>query len=635
MEQAVAEGEALRQQMESQASNVTNNVSAMIQQITEEKRRLEEEKNAAFTKTETPEAQTIQPAVTEIPSEAAPSSDIEALVTSRIQQERESLAQEKANVEKRLQDARAKFGEFQRKSIEVEKGKYEKLLSEKEQEHQTVINKLLEEQEARIEGAKNQVRQEYEAKIAELEARIKELEEQLQAEREKIATAASTPTGVPGTPAPATQPLPPNEELKKIVKRNVEHRLAKEREKWEKDAELTREEQVQARLVEEIEKTLKQREEEWAKVKEVEWSVKEAELSQKNVRALESAKESAKQEAMMRSKVQVSMLEKKNKALEEKVKALEGAGVPASPATARASLGGGLPVPVAHQQRPPAQASPPQQAQQQPGSLPETSTSLPPPAPSGVSLQSTQSQSSNNPTDTTGPLGGITRHSLAQPGQTPALRSLRGALSSNLPRGGLQGPVGRGAGQNPQPQQGQARPLSMPPQLQGGPQQTQFQQQQGGQPQQLQLHQHQAMIQLQLGQMQQQQQQQQGGSRGGSQLPRGGTQGVMRGGFGRGRGGVQAGPQPGQIQTGVPMPSQGQQMQQPLQSPQGQGQGQGVPKLNVQAKQFMPGKRQREEGEVDETRQQQQSSHPHQGGKRIRGGGMGGGPTAGGGTSQA
>ena len=571
--------------------------------------------------------------VFEIPPEAG---DIEAIVTARMQQERENLAQEKANVEKRLQDARAKFGEFQRKSIEAEKGKYEKLLSEKEQEHQAAISKLLEEQEARIEGAKDQVRQEYEAKIAELEAKIKELEEQLQVEREKIATAATTPTGVPGTPAPATQPLPPNEELKKIVKRNVEHRLAKEREKWEKDAELTREEQVQARLAEEIEKTLKQREDEWAKEKEGEWSVKEAELIQKNVKALESAKESAKQEAMMRSKVQVSMLEKKNKALEEKVKTLEGSGVPASPVTARPSLGGGLPVPVAHQQRPPPQTSPPQQAQQQqPGSRPETPTNLPQPAPSGVILQRTLSQSSNSPADATGAAqGGIPRPSLAQPGQTPAIRSLRGALASNLPRGGPQAPTGRSAGQIPQPgqQQGQPRPLNMPPQLQGGPQQTQFQQQQGGQPQQLQLHQHQAMIQLQLGQIQQQQHQQ-GGGRSGSQLPRSGAPGAIRSGFGRARGGMQTGlPQPGQIQTGIPMPGQGQQMQQqPLQSPQGQGQGQGGPKLNAQAKQFMPGKRQREEGEVDEGGQQQ-GGHPHQGGKRIRGGG---GPNAGAGAPQA
>lgn len=539
----------------------------------------------------------------------AQNSDIESIVAARVQEEREKLANEKANLEKRLSDARAKFGEFQRKAIEAEKEKHEKILSEKEQELQAEIKKLLEEQVTKIEEAKNQVKQEYESRIAELEARIKDMQEELQAEREKAATASTTPTVDSGTPTSAVQALPPSEELKKIVKRNVDHRLAKER---EKSAE--------------------------------EWTLKETELMQKHSRALESAKESAKQEAMMRSKVQVSMLEKKNKLLEEKVQALETAAansaVASSPVTAsvsRPSLS--LPVPVGQQQQ-----SQQQQQHVQQQERPETPTSLPQPISSGLPtpIPRAISQSSSNITETTQGQSETPRPgNFPQLGATPALRSLRGALAPHTLRGGTQAASGRGAGQLSQPtqsrQQPQARTIGMPAHIQGGQQQTQFQGGLQGQPQQMRLHQqtaqqqavHQAAQQVALQAALQatpiHQHPLGAPARGGSQLPRGG--GSTRGGLGRGRGGMQGGQsglvQLGQVQSGASVPGGQQQQLQQLQQPQ-QSPG-GASKLSAQAKQFMPGKRQREEGEIDESGQDGgNGGHPQQGGKRIRGGGPGG-----------
>lgn len=678
LEKGVAERDVIRQQTESQI-NINSGASVALQQISDDKRKLEDDintltlaKNGLQEKLQQvehelantrrtaleqfrdlsiarqrikelePQTQELGSTVTsntditkEQPMSSttdalseAQTSDIESIVAARVQEEREKLANEKANLEKRLSDARAKFGEFQRKAIEAEKEKHEKILSEKEQELQAEINKILEEQVAKIEEVKSQVKQEYESRIAELEAQVKEMQEELRAEREKAATIPTTPTVSSGTP---TSALPPSEELKKIVKRNVDHRLAKEREKWEKDVETTREAMVQARLAEEVEKSIKQRTEEW--------TLKETELIQKNSRALESAKESAKQEAMMRSKVQVSMLEKKNKLLEEKVQALEAvapssavAGSPVTASVPRPSFS--LPVPVGPQHQ--SQQQQPQHVQQQ--GRPETPTNLPQPISSGLPtpIPHAISQDSNNITETTKGQGETPRPgNILHLGTTPALRSLRGALAPTTLRGGAQVASGRGTGQIPQPaqsrQQPQLRTLGMPPHIQGSQQQTQFQgglQQQQGPPQQMRLSQQvsqaahlaaqQAHIhphltpphQYQLG----------APARGGSQLPRGG--GSMRGGLrpGRGQGGQSGLVQPGQIQSSAPTPGGPQQQLQ--QSPGG------ADKLNAQAKQFMPGKRQREEGEIDESGQDGgNGGHPQQGGKRIRGGGPGGAAT--------
>ena len=673
LEDSIKERNLMREQAETQALSSNSVTAAAVQQSADEKRRLEEEKQAltvekntlherlqkveqeltntrrtaqeyfrdlgvAKRKLEETETQVQQlsqatPTADQSSENPPPSSstsqpDVEAIVAERLKDEREKLMNERATIEKRVADARVKFVEFQRKGIEAEKEKYEKMLSEKEQEHKAAIDKLLEEQASEIEKAKEVLSQEYQARIAALEQKIQQLEEKLAGAE---TTGSTTPNAAPATPG--TQALPPNDELKKIVKRNVEHRIAKEREKWEKEAEATREQIVQARLAEEIEMTLKQREEEWG--------TKEAELISRNTKALESAKESAKQEAMMRSKVQVSMLEKKNKVLEDKVKALEAAAGPSagSPVTAttRQSLSSPVPVQLQPQQLPPPPAQqqqlppPPAQQQQLPPPPAQQQQLPPPPAqqqqqpplqqqqarlgtqtqqhgpPSGIPapLQRTLSQSPITPD----PNGTIPQR-LPQPTATPALRSLRGAIASNLPRGGLTAPTGRGAGQLPQPTQAglqqQARTLGMTPHMQP-PQQLQLS---GGQQQQ-----HQALIQQQLALAQHQQGASAG--RGGSQLPRGGTTSGMRGSFGRGRGGAgmphPQQQQPSLIQTGLPISGQP-----PVQSP-----GQGS-KLSAAAKQFMPGKRQREEGEIDES--PQGDHHPHQGGKRIRGGGQGGGP---------
>src|SRR5690606_31755721 len=91
-----------------------------------------------------------------------------------------------------------------------------------------------------------------------------------------------------------------------------------------------------------------------------------------NVAALEAAKESARQEGAMRAKVQVSMLEKKNKDLAEKVKKLEAELSSAkgeTPATPSA-----VAVPATPAQQP---ARPPSQASWAPSGIPPPTTVVP------------------------------------------------------------------------------------------------------------------------------------------------------------------------------------------------------------------------------------------------------------------
>ena len=99
------------------------------------------------------------------------------------------------------------------------------------------------------------------------------------------------------------------ERLKAVITRNVEHRIGKEKERWLQETESTRE----ALVDEKVQATLKDKLSEL----EIKMQKKEAELKAE----VERAKDAIRQEGVMRSKVQINMLERKNKMLEDKLKA--------------------------------------------------------------------------------------------------------------------------------------------------------------------------------------------------------------------------------------------------------------------------------------------------------------------------
>ncbi|RVD80964.1 uncharacterized protein DFL_008847 [Arthrobotrys flagrans] len=337
------------------------------------------------------------------------------------------------------------------------------------------------------------------------------------------------------------------ENMKAIIKKNVEARVAQQREKLDKEfaekLEAAKKElpaaadpsqapppAASAAGSESNEAELNALKEQHA----AELLTRDQELTKK----LEDARESGRKEMQMRTRVQVSMLEKKNKDLTEKVKALEGtpgaqltlqspghqppsqipqSGAPVAPAFAamqRASTPNQLAPAFGQQTTPqvaPAFGQPhPQQLQQQ---IPQ---------PSGIP------QPGGN--QGTGP---------------GAMKNMRGGIQSGIPRGGgnIRGAFGAGRGgmQSGIPQPQNAQPVF------------------GAAP---------------AGQSQ-------------SQLPRGGAAG--RGAFGHrlsrgGPAGIAVQPQQTPAPSGIPVP----------------GQNAPNPQLNAQARAFTPtiGKRTREDGEV-------------------------------------
>lgn len=220
-------------------------------------------------------------------------------------------------------------------------------LNKEKEERKAEIEKLLAEQAQKIEEATAMLKAQFAPKEAELNAKIAELQAKLDAAPAGPGEGAAP---VVISDAEAAEKIAKLEEeltiarskatdqegIKSIIKRNVAYRLGQEKEKWEKEREAARE--------------VEQKEKETA-----------------HAAALEAAKESARAEGAMRSKVQLSMLEKRNKDLMEKLKSLEaqanvGAAVPATPAT-----------PAAATPATPSQPKqPPQQQQQQPPAAAQT-----------------------------------------------------------------------------------------------------------------------------------------------------------------------------------------------------------------------------------------------------------------------
>jgi len=414
---------------------------------------------------------------------------------------------------------------------QVDAEQHQRALDAKDSEHQKEIQKIKEEEGSKLEQAKVDIRHEVQAEFL-------------------VVKGGETDTTDPSAKKPPTQ-----EELKAIIKRNVEHRLGKEKEKWQREIDNEQEKTIESKLQGVLEEKLKEM---------------EIELQAQQTASLEKSKDALRQEGAARIKVQLSMMEKRNKTLEEKIKAYE-------------SLGG----------------NPPQQ-------VPPPATSIKPP---GAAIHPTPQQGETSQIPL--PRGqGPPRKADGQGTGPAALRSLRGALESSIPRGGGRGGQGgRGVGGQPQQQQ----------QLQPGMQQSPGASQPYPQP----AFQTPQMGQIgQMGQMSPNQQQQQGlphpvfshrPSPPGQgqqpqpqpQLPRPGTFGGGRGagglfnpGQGRGRGAV---PQLQNIQTGHP-----QQNATPSQQSPGRG-------MNPGARQFVPTKRLREDG----TEVEDQNSNI---GKRIRGG---------------
>ncbi|PUU73544.1 hypothetical protein B9Z19DRAFT_531136 [Tuber borchii] len=410
---------------------------------------------------------------------------------------------------------------------------HQKALDAKDLEHQKEVQKIKEEEESKLEQAKVDIRHEVQAELL-------------------VVKGGETDTTDPSAKKPPTQ-----EELKAIIKRNVEHRLGKEKEKWQREIDNEQEKTIESKLQGALE----------GKLKEM-----EAELQIQQAASLEKSKDALRQEGAARIKVQLSMMEKRNKTLEEKIKAYE-------------SLGGS----------PPQQVAPPATGVKPPGAV--------------IHPTPQQGETSQIPL----PRGqGPPRKADGQGTGPAALRSLRGVLESNIPRGGGRGGGQGGRGVGGQPQQQQQQPLPGMQQSPGASQpypQPAFQTSQMGQI-------------GQMGQMSPNQQQQQGlpqpafGHRLSlpgqgqqpqpqPQLPRPGIFSGGRGaggpfnpGPGRGRG---AAPQLQNIQTGHP-----QQNATPSQQSPGRG-------MNPGARQFVPTKRLREDG----TEAEDQNSNI---GKRIRGG---------------
>ncbi|TGZ78735.1 hypothetical protein EX30DRAFT_383470 [Ascodesmis nigricans] len=224
------------------------------------------------------------------------------------------------------------------------------------------------------------------------------------------------------------------EKMKAIITRNVEHRLSKERERWLAEMNAQREEDVNAKVQMELQERLERR---------------EAELKAE----MEKGKEAVRQEVTMRNKVQVNMLERKNKALEEKLAQIQGAPAP-TPA-----------LPPPQQQQPP---QPPQQ-QQLPTNLRRPSSAMSSHLPQPTTIPKPQQQQKPHDTATTQAqqaaiIAAAEASSPPPPRRTElgtaptVIRALRGALTtSGIPRGGA---AARGRGGIPTPSTGRASPTT-------------------------------------------------------------------------------------------------------------------------------------------------------------------------------
>lgn len=498
-------------------------------------------------------------------AESAPAPDIEAIVESRI-------AAERVKIQSRIDQARQGFQEYkavavgkalEQRDIEVQQEWAVKEEAHKKQlaEMQATIDQLKEEieslkkqlEDVKIETEKakseptNNIKSSGEEELQKaLEAKEQEHQEAMEALRKEEAAKLEEATHqlqadflARSTEADNSKKPPTKEELTAIIKKNVEHRLTKEKAKWEQQIEAERKQLVEDKVNEVIGEKLKE---------------KQAEMHAEMMANLEKSKDALRQEGMARIKVQLNMLEKKNKGLEEKVKNYETAATPATPTASQQAASSGI--------KPPGQSTtqqPPPVAQQQ-GQ--ETSQIPIPPA-------ATQRR---DPVGT-GPA---------------ALRSLRGALASNIPRGGRGGgPPGRPpsqAGSHAGSHTGSPTQLQTPQQF---PPLAQPINMQGQQPQ------FSSRMSLPGGHQQ-------------TQLPRGGSM-IGKGQFQqRGQGRQVQGQQQVQhmpnIQTGLSM--QGQQ---------GQAQSPGRV-MNAGARQFVPVKRLRDDGtEGDE------QTHGATAGKRPKG----------------
>jgi nucleoprotein TPR len=475
-----------------------------------------------------------------------------------------TLKQQYEQVKSELETAKATATTVSTSSTNEEE--LRKALEAKELEHQQAIEKLKQEEQAKIEEAKTEVTHQLQADFL---ARNTE-------------------------PDATRKPPPTKEELTAIIKKNVEHRLVKERAKWEAQVEAEREKLVEERVSSVVEERVKNAVEERVNSAiEEKMKVKESELQA----TLEKSKDALRQEGQARIKVQLNMLEKKNKVLEEKLKAAtDGSGAPAP--SGIPTPGQQMPLPQSGLKPPGMSAIPhPNQQQLQQQQLQQQQLQQ---------QQHQQHQQGQQGQDMSQiPIPPTQRRDAVGTGPA-ALRSLRGALSSNIPRGGAGRGIaqgGRGGSQAGSPTQTHAIPPQQFPQM-GQPQmgqqqmgQQQMGQQQMGVPpgQQPQFGQR---MSLPTGQPQ-------------TQLPRGG--GMMgRGGIfrpqGRGAGGqgqnqgaglqMQQQQQVPNIQTGLPMTGQQGSQQSPGRI------------MNPGARQFVPIKRSRDDGTEEDPAA----------GKRVRGG---------------
>ncbi|KAF3926492.1 hypothetical protein AA313_de0208422 [Arthrobotrys entomopaga] len=349
------------------------------------------------------------------------------------------------------------------------------------------------------------------------------------------------------------------ENMKAIIKKNVEARVAQHKEKLDKDYAEKLEALKQANPEKSGETTApvaaggESNEAELNALKEkhaAELAAKEQEMSKKI--------EDARKEVTMRTKVQVSMLEKRNKDLTEKVKVLEG--TPGAQLTLQSSPIQGPPGQVP---QPGAPVAPAFGSMQRAGTPGQSVFGQPPTS----QLASAFGQSQSQPQQVGGQQSNIPQPTIA--GANPGgAKNIRGNIQSGIPRGGvvsgtrgggaIRGAFGANRGGMQQVQSGIPQAQAVPLAFGAGP----------------------------AGQSQ-------------SQLPRGGAGG--RGAFGHrlSRGGAQAGvaAQPHQAQQ-----QQQQQQQQPQQPSGIPVPGQQAPALlNPNVRAFTPGagnKRNREDGEI-------------------------------------
>jgi hypothetical protein len=336
-----------------------------------------------------------------------------------------------------IQQLRAKIAELEAgeptikeesESTGIQQEDLDAALAQKEEEHQAAIEALKSAEAENIDKAKDELRVEIQAEILSAQ----------------LAIDAMTPEE--GAAAVNKE----REKLKTVISRNVEHRLTKEKEKWLQEIATEREtivnSKVQAALAE--------------KVTELETKMQEKEAALKI--EMEKAKDAVRAESVMRSKVQINMLERKNKQLEEKVKALEGGqpGLPATPAPAAAShaapASAQAPTPTAT----PATAAAPQVLQtgiRRPSAI-GTPAAVPngraePPTAGQIQAAQQAAIAAAEQTIAGTPQNAQQPQQRRQDSQgtgPQALRQLRGALAgTGIPRGGMA--AGRGRGGIPQP----------------------------------------------------------------------------------------------------------------------------------------------------------------------------------------